>query len=181
MNLRANSEHIWQSLAELEQIGAHQADTPSLAGVRRLALSKEGTAARRLIIDWMQQAGLKVSIDKIGNIYAGRPGRDKTLSPVKTGSHIDSAPTGCQFDGAFGVLGVLEINRTLKLRHRRILAGAGHDAQEWARICPAAMVFVPGENDGISRNPLEYSTPDQCASGINTLLHTILTLTEYLQ
>jgi N-carbamoyl-L-amino-acid hydrolase len=66
----------------------------------------------------------------------------------------------------------------LKLRHLPILAGAGHDAQEWARVCPTAMIFVPGENDGISHNPLEFSTPQQCANGINVLLNTILALAE---
>ena len=55
-------------------------------------------------------------------------------------------------------------------------AGAGHDAQEMAAICPSAMVFVPGEYDGISHNPREYSTPRQCEDGVNALLDTVLEL-----
>ncbi|USO00406.1 MAG: M20 family metallo-hydrolase [Phycisphaeraceae bacterium] len=64
----------------------------------------------------------------------------------------------------------------LALRHRPIVAGAGHDAQEWSRLCPTAMIFVPGENDGISHNPLELSTPEQCGHAADALLNTIVTL-----
>jgi N-carbamoyl-L-amino-acid hydrolase len=64
------------------------------------------------------------------------------------------------------------------LSHRRLHAGAGHDAQEWARLCPAGMVFVPGECDGISHNPRELSTPKQCADGVNVLLDAVLALAE---
>ena len=62
------------------------------------------------------------------------------------------------------------------LRHQRLIAGAGHDAQEWARICKTAMIFVPGEDDGISHNPRELSTARQCADGANILLQTLLRL-----
>lgn len=54
--------------------------------------------------------------------------------------------------------------------HARIVSGAGHDAQEMARITRAAMVFVPGEHEGISHNPRELSTPEQCAAGVSVLL-----------
>lgn len=57
-----------------------------------------------------------------------------------------------------------------------IVSGAGHDAQEFARLCPTAMVFVPGELDGISHNPREFSTQEQCANGVNVLLHTALSV-----
>ena len=60
----------------------------------------------------------------------------------------------------------------------RILAGAGHDAQEWSAVCKTAMIFTPGLNDGVSHNPRELSTPKHCADGINTLLSVILTLSD---
>jgi N-carbamoyl-L-amino-acid hydrolase len=63
-----------------------------------------------------------------------------------------------------------------QLSHEPIIAGAGHDAQEFANICPAAMVFVPGEYEGISHNPREFSTPEQCAKGINVMLDVLLQL-----
>ena len=59
---------------------------------------------------------------------------------------------------------------------QHIISGAGHDAQEMAALCPTAMVFVPGEYDGISHNPREYSTPEQCTRGIQMLLETIVEL-----
>ncbi|MFG1955779.1 Zn-dependent hydrolase [Micromonospora sp. NPDC048830] len=58
---------------------------------------------------------------------------------------------------------------TVGLSQMRLLSGAGHDAGEIAALCPTAMVFVPGEYDGISHNPREYSTPEACANGINIL------------
>ncbi len=64
------------------------------------------------------------------------------------------------------------------LSHAPIVSGAGHDAQEMARICRAGMVFVPGENDGISHNPREYSTPQQCADGVNVMLDVVLGLAD---
>jgi len=63
-------------------------------------------------------------------------------------------------------------------RHRHMVSGAGHDAQEFAAVCPAGMVFVPGEHDGISHNPLEYSTPQACGRGAQALLEAVVTLSE---
>lgn len=60
--------------------------------------------------------------------------------------------------------------------HQRIVSGAGHDAQELSSLCPTGMIFVPGEYDGISHNPREYSTPAQCAAGVSVLLDTVLEL-----
>lgn len=54
--------------------------------------------------------------------------------------------------------------------YRELVSGAGHDAQEMARITRAGMIFVPGEFDGISHNPRELSTEEQCGHGIDVLL-----------
>jgi N-carbamoyl-L-amino-acid hydrolase len=62
------------------------------------------------------------------------------------------------------------------LKYQRIMSGAGHDAQELAEICPTAMIFVPGEYNGISHNPREYSTPEACTRGINILLQSLVEL-----
>jgi N-carbamoyl-L-amino-acid hydrolase len=62
------------------------------------------------------------------------------------------------------------------LSHQRIVSGAGHDAQELSSLCPTAMIFVPGEYEGISHNPREYSTPAQCKNGIDLLLRTLVEL-----
>jgi N-carbamoyl-L-amino-acid hydrolase len=55
------------------------------------------------------------------------------------------------------------------LRAKRMISGAGHDAQMIARRCPAAMIFVPSV-DGISHNPREYTAPADLAAGANVLL-----------
>ena len=107
-NLQVNGERLWASLMELAQIGA----TPK-GGVCRLAASDLDGEARRLFIRWCEAAGCTVTIDRIGNIFACRPGRNPDLPPVMTGSHLDTQPTGGRFDGAYGVMAGLEIVRTL--------------------------------------------------------------------
>ena len=107
-NLQVNGERLWASLMELAQIGA----TPK-GGVCRLAASDLDADARRLFIRWCEEAGCPVTVDNIGNIFARRPGRNPSLPPVTTGSHLDTQPTGGRFDGAYGVMAGLEIVRTL--------------------------------------------------------------------
>ena len=51
----------------------------------------------------------------------------------------------------------------------RIVSGAGHDAQEVASIAPAGMIFVRGQNEGVSHSPREYSTLEDCAAGVSVL------------
>ena len=58
---------------------------------------------------------------------------------------------------------------------RPMTSGAGHDAQMLARLCPAAMIFVPSVR-GISHNPAEHTAPEHLAAGANVLLHTLLEL-----
>src|SRR6201984_1511315 len=107
-NLQINGKRLWASLMELAQIGA----TPR-GGVCRLAASDLDGEARRLFIRWCEAAGCTVRVDKIGNIFARRPGCDPSLPPVMTGSHLDPQPTGGKFDGAYGVMAGLELVRTL--------------------------------------------------------------------
>lgn len=57
--------------------------------------------------------------------------------------------------------------------YKRMTSGAGHDAQMLARICPAAMIFVPSKN-GISHNPKEYTSADDLVAGANVMLDVVL-------
>ena len=107
-NLMINGERLWASLMELARIGATEK-----GGVRRLAASDLDAEARRLFIRWCEEAGCAVTIDRIGNIFARRPGRNPDLPPVMAGSHLDTQPTGGRFDGAYGVMAGLEVVRTL--------------------------------------------------------------------
>ena len=106
--LRINGPRLWGSLMELAQIGA----TPK-GGVCRLTLTDLDKQGRDLVSRWAHEAGMTVTIDKIGNGFLRRQGRNNALPPVMTGSHIDTQPTGGKFDGNYGVLAGLEVVRTL--------------------------------------------------------------------
>ncbi len=107
-NLRINGDRLWASLMELAKIGA----TPK-GGVCRLTLTDLDKQGRDLVISWAREAGMTVVIDKIGNGFMRRAGRNNTLPPIVTGSHIDTQPTGGKFDGNYGVLAGIEVVRTL--------------------------------------------------------------------
>ena len=107
-NLRINGDRLWSSLMELAQIGA----TPK-GGVCRLTLTDLDKQGRDLVTRWAREAGMTVTIDKIGNGFMRRPGRNNSLPPIMTGSHIDTQPTGGKFDGNYGVLAGIEVVRTL--------------------------------------------------------------------
>ncbi len=107
-NIRINGDRLWESLMELAKIGATEK-----GGVCRLALTDLDREARDLFVKWCKDAGCSVKVDKMGNIFARRPGRDDSLPPIMTGSHIDTQPTGGKFDGCYGVMAGLEVIRTL--------------------------------------------------------------------
>ena len=107
-NFKVDGDRLWASLMEMAKIGATEK-----GGVCRLALTDVDKAARDLFVQWCEEAGCAVSVDRMGNIFARRSGRDETLPPVMTGSHIDSQPTGGKYDGIYGVLAGLEVIRTL--------------------------------------------------------------------
>ena len=107
-NIRVNGERLWESLMEMAKIGATEK-----GGVCRLALTDVDKAARDLFVRWCEEAGCTVRVDTMGNIFGRRAGKDDSLPPVMTGSHIDSQPTGGKFDGIYGVLAGLEVIRTL--------------------------------------------------------------------
>lgn len=105
---KINAERLWCALMELAQIGATAA-----GGVRRLALTNEDKHGRDQLVRWCQQAGCRIEVDAVGNIFARRSGLDDALPAVTTGSHLDTQPNGGRFDGAYGVIAGLEVLRTL--------------------------------------------------------------------
>ncbi len=107
-NLQVNGDRLWQSLMEMAKIGA-----TAKGGVCRLALTDLDREGRELFISWCKEAGCTVRVDRMGNIFARRPGRNPAAPPVMTGSHLDTQPTGGKFDGVYGVLAGLEVVRTL--------------------------------------------------------------------
>ncbi|QDI09801.1 N-carbamoyl-L-amino acid hydrolase [Klebsiella electrica] len=105
---RINGERLWDSLMALAEIGA----TPK-GGCCRLTLTDLDRQGRDLVIGWAQEAGMSVTVDRIGNVFMRREGRNPLLPPIVSGSHIDTQPTGGKFDGNYGVLAALEVVRTL--------------------------------------------------------------------
>ena len=106
--LKVNGQRLQKSLEQMAKFGA----TPR-GGVQRLALSDEDKMARDQLVQWMKEINLEVKIDEMGNIFGIRPGKNNDLAPVMTGSHVDSQPKGGRFDGILGVMGGLEVMRTL--------------------------------------------------------------------
>ena len=136
-NLTVDGGRLWDSLMEMAKIGA----TPK-GGVCRLALTDLDRAGRQLFVDWCTAAGCSIAVDKVGNIFARRPGRDNSRPAVMTGSHLDTQPTGGRFDGIFGVLAGLEVIRTLDDRGIRTEAPievAVWTNEEGSRFSPAMM------------------------------------------
>lgn len=103
-----DGERLWADLMTLAEIGA----LPN-GGVCRLALTDADRAARDLFAGWCREAGLALSVDDYGNMFATRAGRRAGVPHVLVGSHLDTQPHGGRFDGALGVLAGLEIVRAL--------------------------------------------------------------------
>jgi beta-ureidopropionase / N-carbamoyl-L-amino-acid hydrolase len=107
-NLTINQMRLWDSLMETAAFGG----TPR-GGIKRLSVSDEDKRVR----DWFKAAceklGCTVVVDEVGNMFATRPGKRSDVLPIAMGSHLDTQPTGGKFDGVLGVLGPLEVMRTL--------------------------------------------------------------------
>lgn len=111
--LRIDGARLWDSLNQLGKVGEYLDEETGLMGVRRLALTDQDVAGRDLVQRWMRDAGLSITQDRIGNVRARREGSDPSLPPLVIGSHLDSVATAGRFDGCLGVLGGLEVIRTL--------------------------------------------------------------------
>lgn len=130
-----DGDRLWASLMEMAKIGA----TPK-GGVCRLALTDLDKQARDLFVRWCKEAGCSVRVDRMGNIFARRPGRNDSLAPVGTGSHLDSQPTGGRFDGVYGVLAGLEVIRSLNdhgIETERPIEASVWTNEEGSRFAPA--------------------------------------------
>ena len=157
---RVDGDRLWRSIMEMARIGA----TPA-GGCRRLALTDEDKAGRDLFVSWCRDAGCRVSVDDLGNIFARRPGCRGGLPAVATGSHLDTQPHGGRFDGVYGVLAGLEVVRTLN--DHDVETEAPIDVVVWtneegARFAPAMLAsgvfaglfdraFALGRTDGAGR------------------------------
>lgn len=147
-DLRINVDRLLKRIDELAQIGAIE----NTDGCSRLALTDEDKAGRDLVVTWMRDLGMEVTIDGIGNVTAVWSGTDTdtSLDPVMTGSHIDTVRTGGRYDGNLGVLAGLEVVETIAeagLSTCRPLAVAFFTDEEGSRFPPdmlGSLVYVGG-------------------------------------
>lgn len=135
--VRVNESRLWGSLMEMARVG------PGLAGGNnRQALTDADGEARALFRRWCEDAGMKVSVDQVGNVFATRAGTDPQAPAVCMGSHLDTQPAGGRFDGILGVLGGLEVVRALNdqnIRTRHPIVVTDWTNEEGCRFPPVMM------------------------------------------
>ena len=136
-NLRINPDRLWDSLMEMAKIG------PGVAGGNnRQTLTDEDGEGRHLFKRWCDEAGLEMGVDEMGTMFARREGTDPDALPVYVGSHLDTQPTGGKYDGVLGVLGGLEIIRTLNdlgIRTKHPIVVTNWTNEEGTRFAPAML------------------------------------------
>ena len=155
-NVRINGARLWDSLMEMAKIGA----TPK-GGCKRLTLTDLDKQGRELFRRWCEAEGCTVKVDEMGNMFARRTGEDPSLPPVIVGSHLDTQPTGGKFDGVLGVLGALEVVRSLndlKIKTRYPIEVANWTNEEGSRFAPA--MVSSGVFAGVFTKDFAYSRVD---------------------
>ena len=144
-DLRIDIDRLIDRLAALAEIGA----IDGTEGCARLALTDEDKAGRDLVVSWMRDLDLDVTVDGVGNVVGVMEGQEPG-PPVMCGSHIDTVRTGGRYDGNLGVLAGLEIIETVQASGqvpKRPLAVAFFTDEEGARFPPdmlGSLVYVGG-------------------------------------
>ncbi|MEM6388182.1 MAG: Zn-dependent hydrolase [Pseudomonadota bacterium] len=136
-NLRINGDRLWESIHAIAEIG------PGVAGgSNRQTVTDEDAEGRALFQKWCEAAGMTMGVDQMGTMFMTRPGTDPDALPVYVGSHLDTQPTGGRYDGVLGVLGALEIVRTLNdldIKTKHPIVVTNWTNEEGTRFAPAMM------------------------------------------
>ncbi|PRD41646.1 Zn-dependent hydrolase [Phyllobacterium phragmitis] len=155
-NLRINGDRLWEGLMEMAKIG------PGLrGGNNRQTLTDADAAGRSLFQTWCEAAGMTIGVDKMGTMFATRPGTDPNALPVYVGSHLDTQPTGGKYDGVLGVLSGLEIVRTLNdlgIKTKHPIVVTNWTNEEGARFAPA--MLASGVFAGVHTLDYAYARTD---------------------
>lgn len=155
-NLRINSDRLWDSLMEMAKIG------PGVAGGNnRQTLTDDDGEGRRLFQKWCEAARLTMGVDQMGTMFARREGTDPDALPIYVGSHLDTQPTGGKFDGVLGVLGGLEVIRTLNdldIKTKHPIVVTNWTNEEGARFAPA--MLASGVFAGVHSLDYAYARTD---------------------
>ena len=136
-NLKINSERLWDSLMDMARVG------PGVAGGNnRQTVTDADSEGRHLFQTWAEAAGCSMGLDQMGNMFAMRAGTDPDALPVYVGSHLDTQPTGGKYDGVLGVLGGLELLRTmsdLDIKTKHPIVVTNWTNEEGTRYAPAML------------------------------------------
>ena len=155
-NLKINGDRLWDSLMEMAKIG------PGVAGGNnRQTVTDEDSEGRHLFQSWCAAAGMTMGLDQMGNMFARREGTDVDALPVYVGSHLDTQPTGGKYDGVLGVLGGLELVRTLNdlnIQTKHPIVVTNFTNEEGTRYAPA--LLSSGVFAGIHTQEWAYERED---------------------
>ena len=155
-NLRINGARLWDSLMEMAAIG------PGVAGGNnRQTLTDADAAGRALFQRWCEAAGMTMGVDTMGTMFATRAGEDADALPVYMGSHLDTQPTGGRYDGVLGVLGALEVVRSMNdagIKTKRPIVVTNWTNEEGTRFAPA--MLASGVFAGMHTQDWAYSRVD---------------------
>lgn len=119
--------------------------------------------------DLTQFDGMEIALRDLAQQTADAHGLSITYTPVGA---IPPAPMSATFIDA-----IERATNALGLSHTRLMSFAGHDAQSLTAVTDSVMFFVPSVN-GISHNPAEYTTPEDCVNAANVMLQTVLQLAQ---
>jgi beta-ureidopropionase / N-carbamoyl-L-amino-acid hydrolase len=155
-NLRIDSARLWDALEQMALIG------PGVAGgCNRQTLTDADSQGRHLFADWCKAAGMSMGVDTMGNMFATRAGTDPEALPVYMGSHLDTQPTGGRYDGVLGVLGALEVVRSLNdtgVQTKHPIVVTNWTNEEGARFAPA--MLASGVFAGLHSQDYAYNRTD---------------------
>ena len=155
-NLKINGDRLWDSLMEMAKIG------PGVAGGNnRQTVTDEDGEGRALFQTWCEEVGCTMGLDTMGNMFAEYPGTDPDALPVYMGSHLDTQPTGGKYDGVLGVLGGLEVLRTIKdlgIKTKHPIVVTNWTNEEGTRYAPA--MLSSGVFAGIHTEEWAYDRED---------------------
>ena len=165
-NFRINGDRLWDALMEMAKIG------PGVAGGNnRQTLTDEDAEGRSLFKSWCEAEGMKMGLDKMGNMFARYEGSDPSLPPVMVGSHLDTQPTGGKYDGVLGVLAGLEIIRTLNetgIKTKHSIEVVNWTNEEGTRFSPP--MLASGVFAGVHSLDWAYSREDAAGKTVGNEL-----------
>jgi N-carbamoyl-L-amino-acid hydrolase len=124
-DLRVNGARLMDRIMSLAEVGSTEG-----GGCARLALTDADRDGRDLVVSWMRDLGLDITVDAVGNVVG--TWNTGAGAAIMTGSHIDTVRTGGKYDGNLGVLAGLEIIQTIQ-------------ESGWTPSCPLAVAFFTNE------------------------------------